>query len=368
MAAPWAPLGGGMFKVTDYLVQYQSATQGTAQLRPLDTRGGGHVAMSLYYMPRAFLLLLWNRLLGRLAGVHVNMAERASVARKGLIVLMAKLLGTPVLIHLHAAELHRLYQGLTPILQRLVRWVFSAADEVLVLGQASRDFVLTDLRCNPERVHVVINGVPGSRTMRRTERADKPFEILFVGNLTERKGVSDLLEALKKLSKPKGSWHATFAGGGDVEGYRRKVRDMDLDDQVLFFGWARQDQAAQLQANADVLVLPSYDEGLPLVILEALSNGVAVICTPVGEIPHNLKNGRDALFIPPGDCNALAAAIQRLMDEPSLRRSLESTGLAFYRQSFSIEVFFNQIAEAHQKAFGVRATFDANRPFEGHGS
>lgn len=368
MACPWHPFGGGMFKVTDYLVQHQSHKAGSAELRPLDTRGGGHVAMSLYYVPMAMLKLLWHRLTGRLAGVHINMAERASAARKGLMVIYARMIGARVLIHLHAAQMHHVYRRLGPRSQAVVRWVFSLAHEVVVLGEASRAFVLNDLHCDPQRVHSVINGVPGPRVARRAEGSHTRFRILFLGNLLERKGLSDLLRALSYLQSRSTQWEATIAGGGDVEGYRRKAAELGLGDNVKFFGWARQDQAVELLAQADALVLPSYDEGLPLVILEALANGVAVVCTPVGEIPSTLRDGSEAVFVQPGDSAGIAAALDRLMTDASLRRTLEQRGQAFYRERFSIEAFFNSVAAVHRRVFGTCAEFDAQGGFRGHGS
>lgn len=368
LACPWAPLGGGMFKVTDYLVQYQARAAGDAELRPLDTRGGGHVLASLYFMPRALLTLLWQRLCGRLAGVHVNMAERASMVRKGAVVVFARLIGAPVLIHLHAAQMHHVYRALPRPLQVLVRWVFSLADEVLVLGERSAGFALNELRCRADRVHIVLNGVPQAQQPRRADTPGHRFRVLFLGNLTERKGVTDLLRACTLLRSPGSEWHVTFAGGGDVEGYRRSSAAMGLEDNVQFFGWARQDQAAELLAAADALVLPSYDEGLPLVILEALAHGVAVVCTPVGEIPSTLSDGRDALFVPPGDATALAAALDRLIHEPALRQALEQQGRAFYARGFSIEAFFNAVAAVHRRVFGAAAHFDPAGRSRGHGA
>lgn len=367
LACPWHPFGGGMFKVTDYLVQYQSVSLVRAELRPLDTRGGGHVFMSMYYMPKAMLTLLWRRLTGRLAGVHINMAERASAARKGVLVVFARLIGARVLIHLHAAQMHHVYRTLSPFMQAVVRKVFSLAHEVVVLGEASRGFVLNELHCRPDRVHSVINGVPGPTCPRRKESERQKFRILFLGNLLERKGVSDLLHALSGIEIPENEWEVTIAGGGDVEGYREKAAKIGLGGNVRFFGWATQDQAAELLSKADVLILPSYDEGLPLVILEALAHGVAVVCTPVGEIPFTLTHRENAFFVEAGDVQGIKKALEELMHEPRLRLYLEQNGKAFYERNFSIEAFFGAIADVHERVFGISAVFDASGPAKGYG-
>ncbi len=99
---------------------------------------------------------------GRPAGVHVNMAERLSLFRKGAVIVACRALGIPVVLHLHAAQLHHFYQSLARPLQALTRWVFSLPASVVVLGSAARQFVIEDLGVAEDRVDIVINGVPGA--------------------------------------------------------------------------------------------------------------------------------------------------------------------------------------------------------------
>ncbi|RTL33118.1 MAG: glycosyltransferase [Burkholderiales bacterium] len=354
LACPWAPMGGGMYKVVDYLIQAQRPGAGSADLRVLDTRGGGRAVLSWPVLLLALCKVLWGRLSGRLVGVHVNMAERLSLFRKGAVVLFARALGLPVVLHLHAAQLHHFYRSLPRVLQALVRRIFASASVVVVLGEQARKFVIDELGVPGNRVQVLINGVPGNRVERRIRRHGQAFNILFLGNLMERKGVSDLLKALAspELASRRGQWHARFAGGGDVPHYKALAASLNAPDCVEFVGWADQARAAHLIAQADVLILPSYDEGLPLVILEALAKGVAVICTPVGEIPAVLTDGLNALFVQPGKIDEIARALCRLMDDPQLLSTLEAGGAAIYAEKFSMDVFFRNVARIHQQQFG----------------
>ncbi|TFZ00002.1 glycosyltransferase family 4 protein [Ramlibacter rhizophilus] len=354
IACPWTPVGGGMFKVADYLIQAQGEPQPgqTAQLRPLDTRGAGSAAASMLVLAQALARLVRGRLSGRLAGVHVNMAERLSLVRKSVVVAASRALGLPVVLHLHAAQLHRAYPDFPGWAKALVRWVFSLPQSVIVLGQASADFVIRELGVPARRVEIVINGVPAPSVPRAAERPG-PARILFVGNLSERKGVSDLLRALAQPRLASLSWQACFAGGGDLEGYRAKAAGLGLAGRVDFAGWTDSDRLAQLLSQADVLVLPSYDEGLPLAILEALAHGVAVVCTPVGEIPHVLTDGHNACFVQAGDADSIAGGLARVLGDPALRRALEHNGQALFRQQFSLDRFYENIAALHARHFGI---------------
>jgi glycosyltransferase involved in cell wall biosynthesis len=322
---------------------------------PLDTRGDGSALVSLGILAVALARIANGRVSGRLAGVHVNMAERLSLFRKAVVIGWARALGLPVVLHLHAAQLPQFYSGLISPLAWIVRWAFARATRVVVLGVAAQRFVIDELKVPKKRVCIVINGVPQPSVARRLNRDDgAPKRLLFLGNLSERKGVSDLIAAIGKAHVfQTGNAVATFAGSGDIAGYAVKAEAAGIASKVSFVGWADQQKAASLTADADVLVLPSYDEGLPLVILEALANSVAVICTPVGEIPNALVDGKEAVFVKPGDVGALASAIDTVLENPETRRALEKEGRALYEREFSLDQFADSIAEVHRMCFGV---------------
>ncbi len=344
-----------MFKVADYLIQAQAfqAPPGAAELRPLDTRGGANALCSFWYLAIALGKLVRGRLSGQLAGVHVNMAERLSFFRKGIVIALCRALGVPVVLHLHAAQLHHAYRAAPRPLQALTRWVFSLPASCVVLGTQAQRFVTDELHVPASRVEIVINGVPEPTEARRKPGVDGHQRVLFVGNLSERKGVTDLLKALALPGFDTSRLEVTLAGGGDVGGYRVAAQSLGIGAWVRFEGWADQRKVARLMAQADVLVLPSYDEGLPLVILEALSNGVAVVCSPVGEIPSVLTHGLNASFVQPGDIEGLAARLQEVLRQQELMETLERNGRALYEQKFSLARFFDSIARVHQRHFGV---------------
>ena len=355
IASPWTAMGGGMFRVGEYLLQAQKSEvpPEAAELRALETRGAAGALFSLWVLTTALLKIVRGRVSGQLVGVHVNMAERLSIVRKGAVIVLSRALGIPVVLHLHAAELHHSYPRLPGPLQAMTRWVFSLPASCVVLGTAAQRFVVDELRVPSSRVEIVFNGVPAPTAARRMVKENAVRRLLFVGNLSERKGVTDLLKALSSPGFEDLPLELVLAGDGDISGYQAKANALGLEKKVRFTGWVGQGEVAELMAQADVLVLPSYDEGLPLVILEALGNGVAVVCTPVGEIPSVLQHDVTACFVEPGDVNGLAAALQRLLRRPELIKTLEENGKALYEQKFSLSRFFFNIAQIHKRSFGV---------------
>lgn len=361
IACPWTPLGGGMFKVADYLIQIQEPENvlenERATLLPLDTRGGKSAFVSSFYLLKAFGVLILSKLKGDLNGVHINMAERLSMFRKTLVIIVAKSLGFPVLLHLHAAQLHHFYAKLPGFLKAYTRWAFSKADKVAVLGLNSQEFVIKTLKVAPEKTVIITNGVPAPVFERKPySESNNLVRIIFLGNLSERKGVSDLLEAIS-MSKAfmGGLAEAVFVGSGNVSDFQKKAESLGVADKVSFTGWADQLEAQKWMASADVLVLPSYDEGLPLVILEALGNGVAVLCTPVGEIDHNLTHNQDSVFVKPGAVKEMAKAIDKLSLDKNFRNNIAQNGKALFEQRYSLESFSGSVAKVHQEVFGVHS-------------
>jgi glycosyltransferase involved in cell wall biosynthesis len=358
IACPWTPLGGGMFKIADYLIQSQAEElpREAAQLRPLDTRGGASAFFSLWILLTAIVKIAKGRLGGGLAGVHVNMAERMSLFRKGTLIIACAAFGVPTVLHLHA-QMHCFYGSLPAGLRAMTRWVFSLSQIVIVIGPTARSFVTLVLRVPPNRVRMIINGVPEPNESSRPERESDKRQVLFLANLSDRKGLSDLLRALAQPELDKSRLQVTIAGGGDVAAYRAKAAELGVTELVRFEGWCDQQKVCQLLANCEVLVLPSHDEVLPLAILEALAHGVAVVTTAVGEIPSLLTDGVNAVFVTAGEPASIAAGMQRVLQEPGLRQSLASNGRALYLQHFSLSSFFSNIASVHKDHFGVAGHF-----------
>lgn len=336
VVAPDGAAGGGMGRVKDYICQSPLDWWDGLVPTPLVTRGDGGKLHSLKLLLGAFGAIRRGKRDGTLALVHVNMGDRGSALRKGLIALECRRLGVPVFVHLHAVQLAKLPK----LALRLLPFPFRAATCAIVLGDVYRRYLRETLHVTDTPIEILWNGVPIEPVEgRRHDTGDGPLRIVFLGTLGERKGMSDLIAALAKVPQTGRGWRVIFAGPGDIEGYRAKAMAAGIGDYSSFPGFLDQAGVRALLADAEMMVLPSYDEGLPLVILEALGVGTPVIATPVGAIPEVLTHDRDILFCQPGAPDELATAIRRLIDDPALRQALCDNGLETFRRTFSIQAF-----------------------------
>jgi glycosyltransferase involved in cell wall biosynthesis len=175
--------------------------------------------------------------------------------------------------------------------------------------------------------------------------------IVALGLLGPRKGTPELLDALGTPAMRELDWEAIIGGNGEVEASRARAAALGLADRVQIPGWVDPATVSALLAGADIFVLPSHHEGLPVAILEAMASGLPVVTTPVGAIPEIVVAHETGLLVPPGAVEALAAALADLVKNPELRARLGKNARALVERDFRIEV----IAERFLSIYRERA-------------
>ncbi len=321
-------VSGGVGTLMGYMLEAWRARADAPCVRVIDTRGEGGRAAGAARFAGVMLQLAWLCAAGRVNLVHAHMTTRGSVARKSVLCALARILGVPFAIHMHGADFAQFHARLHPVARRATGFVLRHAARVIVLGEGWRDFLVHEMGLDAARVVIIVNGVP--RPPPRPVRADGPPRILFLGRIGDRKGVPELLAALASPAMAARSWHATIAGDGEVDRMARLRDAHGLAGRVDLPGWASREQAACLLGQADMLVLPSHHEALPVAVIEALSWQVPVVTTPVGAVPEFLTDGVDALLVPPGDVAALARAIGALLDDALMAARIAGAGHAVF--------------------------------------
>jgi glycosyltransferase involved in cell wall biosynthesis len=339
--------GGGMGTVTGQIAAWCRLQDPVIPVRVIDTRGSGSILIS----PFLTLYGLWSVVLEASRGsniLHLNVAERTSFVRKRLFAALGHMIGMSVILHHHGAEMIVGFPTAARPLRRIMRKTVAAAHLNIVLGTLCRDFLIAELDAPRNSVVILPNATPDIRPLVRARRAAmepgiRPFSILLLANLNPRKGISELLQALVQLRTAGLEIRATLAGGGMVDSYRAEVRQRNLDGLVFLVGWMDRDAVPGLLAESDLLVLPSYQEGLPMAIIEALCAEVPVVTTPVGAIPDFMIGDHHCAFVPPGDVKRLASAIRELCEHPPLRTRFASAGRALYEREFTIDKYMSRL-------------------------
>lgn len=254
----------------------------------------------------------------------------------------ARLLAIPHVLTMHGGL------TVTKALRRRIalRWAIRQSGSAVAVSKATREELAHDLGLRERAFTVVHNGVPlkagnAERVRRELDCKGSDTVILAVGNLDRNKNHRMLLEALvclqhDGLTVP---WRLIIAAGrgGDEHQYLLEyARAQRIDDRVhILLG---RNDIADLQALADVFVMPSLWEGLPMAVLEAMIAGKAIVASATAGIPEAIVNGREGILVPPGDLDAFAAGLRTLLTDPVRRRELAAAALARARREFTVQV------------------------------
>lgn len=247
--------------------------------------------------------------------VHVHGASNTSFYRKRIFIYWAKFFNKKVVYHVHGGGFKEfaLKHG------TIVKDTLKKCDVVVVLSNSWKDFFVKELGCK----NVVIIKNPIEYPVYNHLSKQGPCILLFLGLLCKEKGIYDLLEVISENKNVyKNKLILRFAGNGDVRYVLNILKQLKIEDLAFYEGWVSGNKKIELLNKADIYVLPSYYEGLPISILESMAYHLPIISTNVGGIPEILKNEINGFIIEPGDKKGLKNAINQLLDNVEIRKKM----------------------------------------------
>ncbi|MFH0824230.1 MAG: glycosyltransferase family 4 protein, partial [Pseudomonadota bacterium] len=291
-----------------------------------------------------FLLFGYHLLRRRYALVHIHAAGSAFF-RNAVYALIARLCLTKVLFHLHGTDWDSFYADVSPMRKSLIEAGLASANRIVVLYSRWAEEIRR-LGTGTE-VTVVRNFVHDSSlddsSLVEAERRDlglgpEDFVTLMVGSVGFRKGVFDILKAVPIAASRDSGVCFVLAGGEEEPGEMAQIKSIikteKLDRWVRVLGEVERARVPGLLGLAGAFALPSYQEGMPISIIEALRAGVPVISSPVGGIPDMIEDGVSGILIPPGRPDLIAEAVLSLKHNAGLRAALAQGGRRAFEDKF----------------------------------
>jgi glycosyltransferase involved in cell wall biosynthesis len=348
--------GGGIGRQMGYFLKEQESNGLGSIYTVVDTRGprflGGSVLytfLAIFYLALSVLRLLRARLFGSAGLAHINITGRGSTIRKIIVAAAARSVGLPYLLHVHDYNYTEEYGRRGALIRLLISQTFRSASKIVVLGSRDQIAMSTVLGLPSGQVVVLHNAVPDPKPVKKTE-PDGDCRFVFLGYLSERKGLPELMQALGSPALAGRRWRAILAGDGPVDEYRALAAELGIAERVEFPGWVDEAGVRAACEAADVLVLPSHAEGLAMSVLEGLSYGLAVITTPVGAHTEVIEPEVSGLFVPPGDVEALSAALARVIDDSVLRARLGAGARRRFLEKFHVRGYAEQLGRLHSNS------------------
>lgn len=279
---------------------------------------------------------LWQ-LVARLGGgkvtlLHVHSASRGSFWRKSIVCAVGRFFRVPYIFHVHSGEFVQFYSMGCGDLAK--SWLRKTLRDAVVVVALTEQWRKAFEQIEPAaRVEVITN--PVSVPLRLPAKPHGPRTVLFLGRLTAKKGAFDLVQSIPGVLEHDADVRFILAGDGEIQAIRALAEQLGIADRVLTPGWIEGAAKDEALAQSFLLVLPSYFEGLPMCVLEAMACGVPVIATRVGGIPDVIDHGRTGLLIAPGDVPGLTEATLDLLRCSELRERIRIGAFDVVAKKFS---------------------------------
>lgn len=316
-------------------------------------REGGALTKALTYA-KAITNFVFLRLSrgGKLA--HIHSSTGPSLFRKVFLFFVSRCMGCRVIFQFHSGHFLDYYANSGYLVRFLINHVLrSTRLNVALTDSWGRKIKTLTVGCAP--VEVVANPIdtsiykPGPR---RACPSEAP-QLLFLGAIIKAKGVYDLVESFKLLKSQGLEPHITMAGDREIDQVKAHCKGAGVEGLFEFPGWVSETEKLSLLWRSDLLVLPSYAEGLPLCVLEAMACGLPIVCTDVGGLSDLVQDGENGLLFKPGEIGVLARHIATLLGDDSLRQRMGQNNIAKIKHDYSIDMIAKRIGKLYSEALGA---------------
>ncbi len=337
---------GGITSVISQLLDHDWKKDG-ADMKFIPTYiEAGAVKKSLYFV-QSYVKILWSLMTFKPDVFHIHMSYKGSFHRKYFIHKLCKKFGKNDIIHLHGSEFKKFYEESSDKTKVKIRTLLRECDSMIVLGDEWNKRIK---QIESEAKTIVV-----SNTVKIPQETvqwnDEGFTVLFLGVLIKRKGVHDLLNSITLLKEREALNKTKFiiAGSGiEEENLKKQCTELNIADHVEFAGWTAGQKKIDLLKQSQLLVLPSYNEGLPIAILEAISYGIPVVSTRVGDIESAVIDGQNGHLIEAGDVGGLAEAIQKIVINKDIYITMSKFARSLAEDKFSDSKYFKVVKDCYE--------------------
>ncbi|WCO01641.1 glycosyltransferase family 4 protein [Psychroserpens ponticola] len=240
--------------------------------------------------------------------IHIHGASRGSFYRKYCFYYIGKKLFSKKLVyHIHGAEFHLFYDNSNAFVKAKIDAMISNSDVIIVLSKEWKEYFETTF-IHP-KIYVLNNIV--KRVNEQKKEVYEIITVVFLGRIGERKGTFDLLNVIsnnKSFFKDKIQF--IIGGDGEISRMHNFIKEEKLDELIKYVGWVSGEKKTDILQKSDIMILPSYNEGLPISLLEAMSYSMPIISTNVGGIPQILEDNYNGKIVNPGNETEIEEALK----------------------------------------------------------
>lgn len=289
--------------------------------------------------------------------VHINTASYWSFWENALYLIISRAMGKKAILHIHGGKFESFYANSNAISRFMIRCIIILPQRTFILSPTWKKIFL---KFSPEeKIFVLPNFVDASAfehpkadytPTNNKNKNNQTINVLFIGGAgAKEKGLYDTVEAARLVIKKSKNVLFVFAGCSNVKDLQSICERKGILEYTRIMGFVNGKEKRKLFFESDIFVLPSYAEGFPIAILEAMATGLPVIASSVGAIPDVIQNGKNGFLIRAGDPEALAEKILLLSNDSVLRKEISKSNISKVKECYDEPIIIQKISIEYDK-------------------
>ena len=295
-----------------------------------------------YFAISRILELIYKLYRNKPSTIIIFIADKLSAYEKGLMILIAKKMNISIMIFPRAGALIDQYYK-SKFLRLYLKYTFSKSNIFLCQGKSFQKFAMKELNFSKSKAPIIPNWTAKKEHLdighwRINNRESNLNNILFLGWLEDAKGIKEILESANILKLKNYNFHIKLAGDGSSKNYVNNfIKKNNLEEFISLVGWVNETQKKQALRDATIFLLPSWEEGFPNALVEAMSSGLACIVSNVGMIPDFIKDKQNCILIKPKNIQQIVTSLEKLFNDLEYKNMISENAYFFANTNFSIQ-------------------------------
>lgn len=283
--------------------------------------------------------------------VHIHSSFGASFYRKIPFIAMAHVAGIPIINHIHGADFDEFYVNASERKKRLIKKIYEKCKILIALSTEWKERLSQIV--DKDKIVIIENySVLQKNAYEMRKKKDLSANVLFLGELGKRKGCYDIPYVVKNVVKKIPTAMFYLCGKGtyeDEKNIKKLCVEQNINTHVVFPGWVRDEEKDYMLKNADVFFLPSYNEGMPMSILDAMGYGMPIVSTNVGGISKIVINGKNGYCCEPGDIEDFSEKLIEILTDENVCKKYGSKSYDIINDKYSLEIHIRLLMALYEK-------------------
>ncbi len=337
-------VGGGVIAVTK---NYLDTEWGNWEYIYVATQKDGNGVIKLLCFLKGYLSILILLLRKKIDFAHLQTTENGSFFRKGIILRLLKKHKIPVILQ-HHIDYRDFYNQCNERKRRFIRKTFALADMNVMLGECYSKWVRSLVPQAKTRVlYNAVNTYP-----RNAYDIDGKY-IMFLGWLSDRKGIYDLLKAIKRIDKSLDENIRFLLCGGEEDKIKPIIREYQIEKRIGYIGWVNKEKKEDLLSKTIIHILPSYREGLPMSVLETMAYGIPNIVSDIPIMQEIITDFSTGVVVKTGNVEQIADAIVRLSKDKNLRKKISENSFDLIEERFCLNKHLEGLRKIYKDVYKI---------------